>query len=136
MSSIEVVVQLTVEGIDPDHPLVEQAQTEFREHAEDVAGLLIEERSTPVTGQKGALTELAILFTSSRAGSAVVNLIKVWLERDQKRSVEVTVTKPGEQPFTVRASGEKISLSVLEESFKTAVQGAVQQSAAPGDSGD
>jgi len=46
---------------------------------------------------------------------------QLWLERDQKRSVEVTVTKPGQEPFTVRASGEKISLGVLEESLKAAV---------------
>ncbi|MFD5079653.1 hypothetical protein [Streptomyces sp. NPDC058371] len=135
MSSIELVVQLAVEGVDPDHSLVEQAQAEFREDADDVAGLLVEERVAPVAGDKGALTELALLFTSSRAGSAVVNLIKVWLERDQKRSVEVTVTKPGEQPFVVRASGEKISLSVLEESLKAAVQGAAQPTS-PGSSGD
>ncbi|MET7737737.1 hypothetical protein ABZT02_41535 [Streptomyces sp. NPDC005402] len=135
MSSIELVVQLAVEGVDPDHPLVEQAQAEFREDADDVAGLLVEERVAPVAGDKGALTELALLFTSSRVGSAVVNLIKVWLERDQKRSVEVTVTKPGEQPFNVRASGEKISLSVLEESLKAAVQAAALPTS-PGDSGD
>ncbi|KUO06276.1 hypothetical protein AQJ67_02170 [Streptomyces caeruleatus] len=111
-------------GIDPDHPLAEHAYDEFLEEVDGVAGVVAEERGTPVAGEKGALTELVLVLMAPGAGSAVVNLIRLWLERDQKRSVEVAVTKPGEEPFTVRASGEKISLGLLEETVKAAVQGA------------
>lgn len=123
----ELTVRLEVAGIDPDHPLAEQAYEEFTEDAYSVAGLRVEERGTPVVGQKGVLTELALILAAPRSGSAVVNLLKLWLERDQRRSVEVTVTQPGQEPFTVRASGEKISLGVLEGSLKTAVQSMTAQ---------
>ncbi|MFF3642177.1 hypothetical protein [Streptomyces sp. NPDC002564] len=117
-------MQLDVAGVDADHPLAQHAYEEFREEADAVAGLITEERATPVAGQKGAWTELVLAFGSLGAGHGVVNLIRLWLERDQKRSVEVTVTKPGEEPFTVRGSGEKVSLGLLEQAVKAAVEGA------------
>ena len=132
MQRTEVAVRLDVAGIDPDHPLAAHAYEEFLEEADAVAGVVAEERGTPVAGEKGALTELVLVLMAPGAGSAVVNLIKLWLERDQKRSVEVAVTKPGEEPFTVRASGEKISLGLLEETVKAAVQGATGQGSEDG----
>ncbi|WP_433445992.1 effector-associated constant component EACC1 [Streptomyces sp. CA-142005] len=120
-------------GIDPDHPLAQYAYEEFMEDADAVAGLVTEERATPLAGQKGALTELVLILSTRGAGNGVINLIKLWLERDQKRSVELTVTKPGEQPFTVRGSGEKISLGLLEETVKAAIEGATAQGSTAGD---
>ncbi|MFJ7305210.1 hypothetical protein [Streptomyces sp. NPDC099088] len=120
----ELTIRLERVGIGPEHPLAEQAYEEFIEDADTVSGIVVEERGTPVSGEKGALTELMIALSAPTAGRAVFNLIKLWLERDQKRSVEVTVAKPGEQPFTVRASGEKISLGLLEESLRATVLGA------------
>lgn len=124
MQRTEVTVRLGVAGIDPDHPLAQHAYEEFTEDADAVAGLVTEERATPLAGQKGAFTELVLILSTRGAGNGVINLIKLWLERDQKRSVELTVTKPGEEPFTVRGSGEKISLDLLEETLKAAIEGA------------
>ncbi|MGW4907524.1 effector-associated constant component EACC1 [Streptomyces sp. NPDC004270] len=127
-------MRLEVAGIDADHPLAQHAYEEFMEDANAVAGLVTTERATPLAGQKGALTELVLVLGARGTGSGVINLIKLWLERDQKRSVELTVTKPGEQPFIVRGRGEKISLGLLEETVKAAIEGATTQGPTSGES--
>ncbi|MFI0734154.1 hypothetical protein ACH4S9_34925 [Streptomyces sp. NPDC021225] len=91
---------------------------EFMEDTDAVAGLVTEERAVPLAEQKGALTEWVLILSTRGAGSGVINLIKLWLERDQKRSVELPGKNPEEPPFTVRGSGEKISLGLLEETTR------------------
>lgn len=119
----ELRVQLEVAGVDRNHPLTEQAYEEFTEDVDSLVGVTVEERAVPAVGQKGWLTDLALVPGTPSAAWAVFRLIKLWLERDQKRSVEVTVVRPGVDPYIVRASGEKVSLDLLEQSVKAAVQG-------------
>jgi hypothetical protein len=119
----ELRVQLEVTGIDPNHPLAEQAYEEFVGDADSLAGVTIDERTSPTARQKGALSELVLIPGAPSVAWSVVTLVKLWLQRDQKRSVEVTVVRPGQDLLTVRASGEKISVDLLEQSLKAALQG-------------
>ncbi|MDT0549959.1 hypothetical protein [Streptomyces lonegramiae] len=106
---------------------------EFMEDTDAVAGLVTEERAVPLAEQKGALTELVLILSTRGAGSAVINLIKLWLERDQKRSVELPGKNPEEPPFTVRGSGEKISLGLLEETARRLSRAQLRRGRQPGE---
>jgi hypothetical protein len=56
-------------------------------------------------------------------GNAIVQLFRLWLERDKRRSVEVTINRPGAaEPTVIQVTGEQVSLDVLTAALHAAVE--------------
>ncbi|MER5860203.1 hypothetical protein ABT131_32095 [Streptomyces sp900105245] len=119
--AVEIIVALSMTDAGTNHPLVEQAFEEFLADARDVRGLVVEERTASVAGRKGGLSELVLIPGAPSVAWSVVKLIEMWLQRDRNRSIEVVVHQPGQDPHTVRVSGEKVNVEVLGEALRAAV---------------
>lgn len=79
----------------------------------------------PVTGKncsfKGWETQLIAALTATGTITGFVNVLKLWLSRDRRRSIKVTVHTAGEETI-YDISGENISVDSLRDALKAAVQ--------------
>jgi hypothetical protein len=64
----------------------------------------VERKVTPVPGQKGGIETIILALGTSGAITAAVEIIKSWLARDKKRSLELAIEREGKKE-TVSVSG-------------------------------
>jgi hypothetical protein len=64
----------------------------------------VERKTTPVAGQKGGIETIILALGTSGAIAAAVEIMKAWLARDKKRSLELAVDRGGRKE-TVSVSG-------------------------------
>jgi hypothetical protein len=114
---VDLFIQLEVGGLDPDHPAHEVAMDEFMADAREAAELEVSERNAASHGSKGGVLQELVLTVSAAPSSAVavVQLVKLWLRRDRHRSIHVTIRQEGEEPVTVEATGDSLSLDAFEK---------------------
>lgn len=112
-----------MEGLARSHPAAIQATEELYADIRRSPGTLIEERDTeraqPST--KGALQELLLSPESAGAAWAAVKVVKLWLARDRRRTLTVTIDRPGHERQTIHASGDSISVEALERAVHDVV---------------
>lgn len=118
----EIAIDVGIRGVDPAHPAVQRAQGEIRQDFRRVPGLRVEERDLRGQGPfKGWETELIAALTATGTITGFVNVLKLWLGRDQRRSLKVTVRAIGEEKV-YEISGENISVHALRDAIEAAVQ--------------
>jgi hypothetical protein len=64
----------------------------------------VERKVTPVPGQKGGIETIILALGTSGVITASVEIIKAWLARDKKRSLELAIDRDGKKE-TVSVSG-------------------------------
>jgi hypothetical protein len=118
----EVGINVGIRGVDPAHSAVQGAWAEIRQDLRNVPGLYVEERDLRGEGSfKGWETELIAGLTTTGTITGLVNVLKLWLGRDQRRSVKVTMRTTGKETV-YDISGENISVDALRDALKAAVQ--------------
>lgn len=70
---------------------------------------------------KGPLTELVVSVSTSGGVAALVKIVRIWLGRDRKRSLQVTV-RTAENATTYKISGEGVSVETLQDALEAAVR--------------
>ncbi|WP_406329813.1 hypothetical protein [Streptomyces sp. NBC_00203] len=122
MAGISVEGRLT--GVAIDHPAALDAHDELVEDIKSVPGLTATERDAAGDGGgKGALTELVVGFSSAGSLAAFVRLAQLWLGRDRRRSLTVSITDSVTENGTakvIRIEGEHISTESLTEALRAA----------------
>ncbi|WP_369148962.1 hypothetical protein [Streptomyces sp. R44] len=108
----EVGIEGRLAGLDADHEAVLDARAELMADLRGAAGARVMERDVPTEGAKGVASELVMGLTGAGGATAVVQIVKAWLQRDRRRSVTVTVTET-ETGKVVRIEGDAISNDVL-----------------------
>lgn len=122
---VELSFELSLIDHPAGHRAVVLAEQDLLAEARRLSGIAIERRDEAVPGDKGAVSRWFMKVLTPGQGNAIVQLFRLWLERDQRRFVEVTITKPGDQePHVIRVTGEKISLEVLTKALDVASGGA------------
>ena len=112
-----------MEGLARSHPAAIQATEELYSDMRRSPGTRIDEPDTGLAqpSTKGALQELLVSPESAGAAWAAVKIVKLWLARDRRRTLTVTIDRPGRERQTIHASGDSISVEALERAVHDAV---------------
>lgn len=123
-NSLELRLVPGVDGLDKSHHASGQAAEEFYTDMLCLPGVAITERDveTTVSATKGMLQQLVAAPESASAAWAVVKLVKLWLSRDRRRTLTITVSRPGHEPVTIQASGDSISVQALDSAIHDALE--------------
>jgi hypothetical protein len=118
----EVIIDVHLPGVDPGHSAFQAALGELLEDLSTVPSLRARERQLPTAaGSKGLLTELAVSVPASGGIAALVRIVRIWLDRDRKRSLKVTV-QTTKNTTTYDISGDSISVKTLRDALEAAVR--------------
>lgn len=115
MADLTLTVEPILEGLRPGHPAYLAASEELLQLSPNSEAESLE--STP--GAKGHPTELA--WQLAPAAPVVVGALlrawRLWLQRDGRRSLKVTVKEAGVATKELTIDGENISLETLENAI-------------------
>lgn len=121
----EITVDADIRGIDRAHPAFQGAWGELLADLRATPGLRAQERDvtteSATQAKKGWETELIVGLTGTGTVTGLVQAFKLWLGRDRRRSVTVTV-RSGEQEISYEIAGENISTGTLQAALDVAVQ--------------
>jgi Effector Associated Constant Component 1 len=118
----EVVMNVRLPSVDPGHSAFQVALAEFLEDLSTVPPLRPRQRDLPADGAfKGPMTELVVSVSTSGGVAALVKIMRIWLGRDRKRSLKVTV-QTAENKTTYEISGEDVSVETLRDALEAAVR--------------
>lgn len=122
--SIQIRVEPGVEGVTADHSAYAQAAEEFRDDVGGQSGLMVKEVDSDQrpSSAKGAMQHLFLFPESASAAWAAVKIMKLWLSRDRRRTIDVSISRPGGDPLTVHASGDPLSLETLDNAIRQALK--------------
>lgn len=132
IEGLRIDVRPGIGNLSPQLPAHAQAVDELLDDLRSVNGLTArEEAAAPSSpSAKGGITELVLGPSTASAAWAVVKLARLWLERDRRRTISITVRQPGREPVEIEGSGENLSLDVLARTVELAL------AEAPGDQSD
>ncbi|MFF2643721.1 hypothetical protein ACFVUB_28240 [Streptomyces niveus] len=112
-----------------------RSQVLLLHRALDEAVCPLERRSEPVSGTKGALSDVVLHLTGPGIVAGVVAALAAWLKRDRGRSVRLTWTVDGRRgEFTV--TGATIDNDTLRSALEHGLRGAAGDSADVDEPGD
>jgi hypothetical protein len=118
----EVVIGVHLLTVDPGHSAFQAALGELLEDISTVPSLRPRERDLPADGgSKGSLTELVVSLSASGGIAALVKIMQLWLSRDRKRSLKVTV-QTTQNTTTYDISGDSVSVETLRDALNAAVR--------------
>jgi hypothetical protein len=109
-----VTVSVGISGLDNHHQAVGLAFSELVNDVNEYPELIVDTTGSVEAGKKGWLEDTIFTVTSAGGAATLVQLVKLWLQRDRKRSLRVTVNRPGEDPFVVEAGGDNMSVDGLK----------------------
>jgi hypothetical protein len=120
----EITVDADIRGIDRAHTAFQGAWGELLADLRATPGLRAQERDTAAETAmkaKGWETELIVGLTGTGTVTGLVQALKLWLGRDRRRKVTVTV-RSGDQEASYEITGENISTGTLQAALDAAVQ--------------
>ncbi|WP_406262782.1 hypothetical protein OIA45_19740 [Streptomyces chartreusis] len=116
----EISVDGRLIGVKDDHPAVLDARDELFEDLRSKPGLTAAEHDVAGDGGgKGAVTELIVGLSGAGSLAAFVQLVRLWLGRDRRRSLTVSITEEATGKV-IRIEGEHISIESLTEALRAA----------------
>jgi hypothetical protein len=126
---LQIGIEPRMNGIKADHPAHEQSIEELLSELHGLPGVAITKRDRTHHGSagKGVLQEIFLIPGGTTAALGAVKIIKVkiiklWLSRDRRRSIDITISRADSEPLTIHASGDNLSLEALEGTFRQALK--------------
>jgi hypothetical protein len=126
-------VEIGLAGLRNDHPATQAALGELMGDLRSDPRLEARERSAAIAGGKGVPVELIVSLSTSGTAAALARIVKLWLQRDRRRSVKVSLrTAAGETIISV--DGDEISTETLTKALESAArwQGPSDEAQQPG----
>ena len=120
-SEVIAKISVSVTGLDQNHQVVELAHDELVDDLRDSPDLTVQSVGAPRPGSKGWAEDTAVLIGSLGGGATLVKLVKLWLGRDKKRSVKVSIKRPTKPPIVIEATGENMSIDGLNSAIEQAL---------------
>jgi hypothetical protein len=120
MDSYTLTAEPILEGLQPSHPAHRAAVAELLQVSpkveRDLAGVA-------EAGKKGVPGDLVwqLAAGAPAVAAALVRGWRLWLERDRRRTLRVTVREAGKTKTEIILDGENISLATLETALGTAL---------------
>lgn len=118
----QLALQVELDGIRSDHPAAEGAYAELLQDLHSVRSIQAEERAVPVAGSKGVATDVIIGLGSSGAIVSLVNVFRLWLQRDRRRSLRI-VRGEGANREVISIEGDNVSVDLIQKALDSTVQG-------------
>jgi hypothetical protein len=116
----DVLVEFDLAGLRSDHPAAQVAHRELLADLRTDPRLEAREQSGQIAAGKGLPVELIVsLGGTSGALAAVARILKLWLQRDRRRSVKVSVRTPAGETI-VSVEGDQISTETLAKALESA----------------
>lgn len=126
-------VEIRLAGLLPGHSAVEAASGELLADLRSSPDLRAREVDAPSDGSKGAATEILVSLGASGSIAGFVRIIQLWLGRDRRRSLTVSVrSNTGEE--TISIEGDNLSVDALTKALDAVV--ATDKAAQPKRSSD
>jgi Effector Associated Constant Component 1 len=120
----EITVDADIRGTDRAHSAFQGAWGELLADLRVTPGLRAQEHAMAaetVTNGKGWETELIVGLTGTGTVTGLVQALKLWLGRDRRRSVTVTI-RSGSQETSYQITGDNISTDTLQAALEAAAQ--------------
>lgn len=119
----EVAVDIDIAGVDHGHSAVRGAWAELRQDLDGTSPRLrvSERHRSDRSNTKGLWDEVIVSLTTTGSLTAFVSALRLWLGRDRRRSVTVTVHDNGREN-SYEISGENISTVTLQHALEAAVK--------------
>jgi hypothetical protein len=119
MENYTLVAVPILEGLQPSHPAHRAAMMELLQSEPKPAT----ETSDGAPGSKGVSHDLVwqLAPTVPVTVGALVRAWRLWLQRDRRRSLHITVKESGATKTEFEVSGENISLESVEKAIEAAL---------------
>lgn len=124
MASIRIGIRPGLAGLNADE---EPLRASTRELVTDLRseGLPPVEAGQHQPGSKGQIAELMItLGGPTTAVAAAVRIFHLWLKRDRRRSLTLTIDRGSGRPSVIRIEGEAVSERLVSDAVQKLVDGA------------
>lgn len=114
-------IEIGLAGLRSDHPAAQAALGELIDDLRSDTRMEARERSAAIAGGKGVPVELVVSLSTSGTVAALVRILKLWLQRDRRRSLSVSLrTAAGDTVISV--DGDKVSTEALTKALEAAAR--------------
>lgn len=117
----DVRVEFGLSGLRSDHPAAQAALSELLDDLRSDPRLEAREQSVPIAAGKGLPAELIVSLVTSGTVATLVRILKLWLQRDRRRSLKVSVRTPAGETI-VSIEGDQISTATLARALESAAK--------------
>ena len=122
MTLQELTIQTRLAGVKPEHQAAVRAGQELLGDLRAVRGLRVEERQTPATGTKGAVSDVVLALGGPAIVGGVVAVFRLWLGRDARhRSLVFTRRGPGGADDHIEIHAVNVSDQTIREAIRQAL---------------
>jgi Effector Associated Constant Component 1 len=117
----EASIEVQLAGVALQHPAAQAVVGELLADLRGIPELRARERDATSDGSKGVATEIVVSLGTSGAIAGLVQIVKLWLHRDRRRSLTVSVHDT-DDGMTINIEGKNISISTLTDALGSAVR--------------
>jgi hypothetical protein len=119
--AIEATLEVGFAGIGLQHSAALAAIGELTANLRTVPDLRARERAGAGDGMKGVPPELFVSLGTSGAVAGLVRIVRLWLNRDQRRSLIVRIQTGGEDKV-ISVEGDQISVDAINKALEVATR--------------
>jgi hypothetical protein len=114
----QAVLDIGFAGIELDHPAAQAGIGELVADLQSAAELTVREGAVAGSGWKGASIELIVSLGAPGTLAALVRIVKLWLGRDRRRSIILSV-RNGPEGAVITIEGEEVSVDTLTDALNS-----------------
>jgi Effector Associated Constant Component 1 len=118
----QVVIAGGITNVDAGDPAAQRAWAEMRTDLRSIPGLRVEERAVKTDGEpkKGWETELIVGLTGTGTITGLVQVFKLWLGRDRRRHLRLTVSPTPGGGKVVEVDADNASTELVRNALEVA----------------
>ena len=116
MAPTEANINVRLAGIGLGHPAAQAAIAELQADLRRAPQLRAREYEASSEGVKGGSLEVLVTLGTSGAIASLVQIVKLWLTRDRRRSLVVSVRNTADG-VDINIEGEQISVAAITEAL-------------------
>jgi Effector Associated Constant Component 1 len=121
MATVEASLEVGLTRVASDHPATQAAAADLWADLGSAQELRVRERHAADPGTKGAAVDIVVALGTSGSIGAFVKIIQLWLSRDRRRSLTVSVVR-GAEETVIKVDGDPVSIDTLADALDSVVR--------------
>jgi Effector Associated Constant Component 1 len=121
MATALAVLHASFNDLDPGHTAAQAGIGELFADLKDVPELRASEHETGEGDRKGVASELLVSLGTPGAIAGLVRIVRLWLSRDRRRSLTVTIRDTADGT-SITVAGDHISTETLASALDAATK--------------